>query len=87
MTETRVRTRRARRPHREHVSACAHAGVTAYCPRCGGDIELHPRSRSGEAEADLRCGGCGLFFPHVVLTAEALRLLRLRRLAAAVLSA
>ena len=66
------------------------AGATLRCPRCGGLLEARPASRlhavlpAGASAYDLDCRTCRQFLPLIEHTPESLRLLRLRRLVAAV---
>lgn len=65
----------------------------AYCPGCGRVLVEHPRTRlaallpSGARGADLDSRRCRRFHARVQHTPGSLRVVRLRRLAAAVLRA
>lgn len=78
---------------RETIAAQLDGGAMARCPRCGSALESRHRTRlsaviPGEIEGrDLQCRGCRLFDPHVRHTERSIYLLRVRRLAAAVLRA
>lgn len=69
------------------------AGATLRCPRCAGLLEARPASRlrpvipAGASAYDLDCRACRQFLPLIEHTPRSLRLLRLRRLVAAVLRA
>jgi hypothetical protein len=66
------------------------AGVTPCCPCCGGLLEARPHTRFRDQLPldargfDLDCRGCRRFWCIVRHTQRSLRLLRMRRLAAAV---
>jgi hypothetical protein len=66
------------------------AGETPCCPGCGEVLEARPTSRLarqlvlGARGFDLDCRDCRRFWCLVVHTPRSLRLLRMRRLAAAV---
>ncbi|MFO7259916.1 MAG: hypothetical protein DIU52_002090 [bacterium] len=66
------------------------AGAPLRCPRCAGLLEARPTSRllavlpSGARGYDLDCRSCHQFLPLIEHTPQSLRLLRLRRLVAAV---
>jgi len=66
------------------------AGATLRCPRCAGLLEARPASRlravlpAGVRGYDLDCRTCRQFLPLIQHTPQSLRVLRLRRLVAAV---
>ena len=89
-----VRTwRRFGPPERHRIEAEVAARGTAHCPRCGNPLVARARSRlgmrlpTGARGQDLDCRGCRRFHARVLHTPGSLYLLRLRRLAAAVLRA
>lgn len=68
-------------------------GPDSYCPCCAGPLEARPRTRlaavlPGDVRGyDLDCRRCRRFHPRIRHTAHSLYMLRIRRLAAAVLRA
>lgn len=68
-------------------------GPDPTCPRCGAPLEAQPTTRlaavlPGDVTGfDLDCRPCRQFYSRVFHSPNSLRLLRLRRLAAAVLRA
>ncbi len=89
-----VRTwRRYVRPERQRIEAELVARAMAHCPRCGQTLVARSPTRlgallpTGAQGQDLDCRGCRRFHARVLHTPGSLYLLRLRRLAAAVLRA
>lgn len=85
--------RRFPRPEREIIELqLVHRGQ-ARCPSCGAALLERPNTRlsavlpCGARGLDLDCRGCRRFYPRVQHTARSLYVLRLQRLAAAVLRA
>lgn len=75
---------------REIDRALYRAGLPA-CPGCGGTLSPRSASRAGQlildaVGYDLECGACYRFRSIVVHTRRSLRMLRMRRLVAAVKS-
>ncbi|MBI4545595.1 MAG: hypothetical protein HY703_10390 [Gemmatimonadetes bacterium] len=66
---------------------------TAVCPRCAGFLEARPTTRMrlvlphGTAGFDVDCRACRRFYAHVCHTPRSRYLLRMKRLAAAILRA
>lgn len=93
-TRMRHRAWRAFSPReRESIVAQLEAGETPCCPRCAAALEQRGHTRltavlPGNVDGrDLQCRGCRVFFAWVNHTDRSLYLLRVRRLAAAVLRA
>ena len=89
-----VRTwRRFGRPECHGIEAELAVHGTAHCPRCGNPLAARSQTRlraqlpTGAQGQDLDCRGCRRFHARVLHTAGSRYLLRLRRLAAAVLRA
>ncbi len=85
--------RRFGRPDRERIEQQLATLGEARCPCCGGALVERPNTRlaavlpGGARGLDLDCRGCRRFHARVQHTARSLYLLRLHRLAAAVLRA
>jgi len=85
--------RRFRRPDRERIERQLALRGVARCPCCGGVLVERPETRlaavlpTGAGGLDLDCRGCRRFHARVRHTTRSLYLLRLQRLAAAVLRA
>jgi len=85
--------RRFPRPDRLHIEAQLATLGEARCPACGGTLVERPNTRlavilpGGARGLDLDCRGCRRFHARVRHTPRSLYLLRLQRLAAAVLRA
>ena len=85
--------RRFRPPERERIERQLALRGEARCPRCGGVLVERPNTRlaavlpTGARGLDLDCRGCRRFHARVRHTPRSLYLLRLQRLAAAVLRA
>lgn len=72
------------------IEQAVREGENPCCPGCGGLLEARPGSRVlrdlplGASAFDLDCRGCRRFWCLVRHTARSLRLIRMRRLVAAV---
>ena len=68
-------------------------GLELSCPHCGGPLEAQPSTRlaavlpTGASGFDLDCRTCRRFDPHVRHSPASLYMMRMRRLAAAILRA
>lgn len=90
----RSRTWRQYTPRdRDAIEGQLARGTGCWCPRCGHRLAVRPTSRltavlPGEVGGyDLDCRSCRQFHPRIQHTGRSLYLLRLQRLAAAVLRA
>lgn len=97
---TRSRTRPARRPrpvwrafeprHSRHIESQLQQREAPCCPCCGDPLEARPTTRVARylpldaSGYDLQCRGCHRFRCIVRHTMRSLRLVRMRRLVAAV---
>ncbi len=85
--------RRFGRPDRRRIEEQLAAWGEARCPCCGATLFERPNTRlaavlpGGARGLDLDCRGCRRFHARVQHTARSLYVLRLQRLAAAVLRA
>ena len=85
--------RRFARREREIIELQLVARGEARCPCCGAALVERPNTRlsavlpTGARGFDMDCRGCRRFHPRVQHTARSLYVLRLQRLAAAVLRA